>query len=53
MATDGHQMLGEVALLEECLAAVGANVRAFAHVPHVVFLQQLAGAKLFAAFLCN
>ena len=44
-----HQMLRQMALLEERLVAVRTDMGAFAGVPHVVLLQQLASAKLFAA----
>lgn len=44
-----HEMLSEMAFLEESFSAMGTNVGAFASVPHPVLLEQLTRAELFSA----
>ncbi|KRX57626.1 hypothetical protein T09_9617 [Trichinella sp. T9] len=44
-AVVNHQMLGEVALLEESFSTLGADVASFARMPQFVFSQQLPGSE--------
>ncbi|KRY14955.1 hypothetical protein T12_897 [Trichinella patagoniensis] len=46
-AVVNHQMLGEVALLEESFSTLGADVASFARMPQFVFSQQLPGSEFF------
>ncbi|KRY90688.1 hypothetical protein T4D_15398 [Trichinella pseudospiralis] len=46
-AVVNHQMLGEVAFLEEGFSTLGADVASFARMPQFVFSQQLPGSEFF------